>query len=205
MPRGPIWIVCLASVLTLGCLHAPVLWSPDGRWLAYTLAVQPTGQAPAPWWLFETAPPPRSGLNATTPVRRPASSVYRLWATSAETGESVLLEESRGPLTSPGWSPDGKALAFGRLVAEADGRARFEIVIQEGPGRQRVLFGRPYSELDSKAGDLPALAPSWSPDGRYLAVPLFQQTLGLAIVRADNGRILKVINDAYWPAWSPDK
>jgi hypothetical protein len=205
MPRGPIWIVGLASVLMLGCLHAPVIWSPDGRWLAYTMAVQPGSRMLAPWWLFETESPAGSDLSSARSKRRLAVAAYRLWATRAETGESVLLEESRGPLTSPVWSPDGRALAFGRLVPEPDGRARFEVVVQDGPGRQRVLLSRPHSELDAKAADLPGLAPAWSPDGRYLAVPWFQQMLSLAIVRADNGRILKVIDDAYWPAWSPDK
>jgi hypothetical protein len=30
------------------------------------------------------------------------------------------------------------------------------------------------------------------------------QTLSLGIIRADNGRVLKIIDDAYFPAWSPD-
>ncbi|MGE5755152.1 MAG: biopolymer transporter Tol, partial [Planctomycetaceae bacterium] len=205
MPRGPIWNVGLVSALMLSCLHAPVIWSPDGRWLAYTMAVQPGSRMRAPWWLFETEPPARSDREPVRPKPRAAAVAYRLWATRAETGESVLLEGSRGPLTSPGWSPDGRALAFGRLVPEPDGRARFEIVVQDGPGRQRVLLSRPHPELDAKAADLPVLAPAWSPDGRYLAVPWFQQTLSLAIVRADNGRVLKPIDDACWPAWSPDK
>jgi hypothetical protein len=204
MPRGPVWIVGLASTLTLGCLHAPAIWSPDGRWLAYTMAVEPGPRRLAPWWLFETGAPPGLDLSER-PKRRPSAASYRLWATKAETGESVLLEESRGPLSSACWSPDGKALAFGRLVAEPEGRARFEVVVMDGPGRQRVLSSRPYSDLDARAADLPFLSPSWSPDGRFLAVPIFQQALGLAILRADNGRVLKVIEGGYWPSWSPDK
>src|SRR5262249_15007591 len=136
---------------------------------------------------------------------RPAATSYRLWATQAETGESVLLEEARGPLSSPCWSPDGKAVAFGRIVPEPEGRARVEGVIMDGPGRQRGLYSRPYSNLNPRAADLPSLAPSWSTDGRFLAVPIFQQTLGLAILRADNGRVLKQLEGAYWPSWSPDK
>jgi hypothetical protein len=115
-----------------------------------------------------------------------------------------LLEESSGPLTSPSWSPDGLALAFGRLVSEREGRGRFEVVIQEAPDRKRVVLSRPVNEFHSRATDLPGLGLAWSPDGRYLAVPVFQQTLSLGIIRADNGRVLKVIEDAYLPAWSPD-
>ena len=145
-----------------------------------------------------------SAPDAGAPPGPVAPLLYRLWATRAESGESVLLEESRGPLTSPSWSPDGLALAFGRLVPEEEGRGRFEVVIQEAPDRKRVVLARPVNEFHARATELPGLGLAWSPDGRYLAVPLFQQTLCLGIIRADNGRVLKVIEDAYLPAWSPD-
>jgi hypothetical protein len=116
MARGPQWAVGLAAcVLVGGCLHAPVLWSPDGRWLAYTVAVRAETRIPRPGWLFDTQPPEplsRPKRDSTTSTGPPR--LYRLWATRVDTGVSVLLEESRGPLTSPCWSPDGKAIAFGR-------------------------------------------------------------------------------------------
>jgi hypothetical protein len=207
----------LCAVAMLGCLHAPVLWSPDGRWLAYTMAVRSDQPGLVPGWLFETAPRTRaSGLDLTIREARalkPAEArpqvgtgvlSYRLWATRADTGESVLLENARGPLTTPCWSPGGQALAFGRLVPEGEGRARFEVVVQEAPDRQRIVLTRPVNDFQARAGDLPGLAVAWSPDGRYLAVPLLLQTLSLGIIRADNGRILKIIEDAYLPSWSPD-
>ena len=40
----------------------------------------------------------------------------KLWTTRPETGESVLLEDSAGPLSAPAWSRDGTSLAFGRLT-----------------------------------------------------------------------------------------
>src|SRR5690348_1534515 len=122
MRRIIMGMIGIASLAVLGCLHAPVLWSPDGQWLAYTLCSRPG-------WLFETGGDGDPGRSASIPARR-APLRYRLWATRAESSESVLLEESRGPLTSPCWSPDGLALAFGRLVPEEEGRARFEIVVQ---------------------------------------------------------------------------
>jgi hypothetical protein len=191
-------------MLVAGCLHAPVLWSPDGQWLAYTMAVRPGPLVPAAGWLFDTS-------KATTPGRstiekRPAAApkVYRLWATRVDTGASVLLEESPGPLTSPAWSPDGRALAFGRLVPEGKGHSHFEVVIQDGPEHQRVILKRPHDDFNEVVADLPGLSLAWSPDSRYLAVPSYQQTLDLSIVRVDNGRVVKVIEDAYLPAWSPD-
>ena len=122
----------ISSLVLIGCLHAPVLWSPDGQWVAYTLASRPSAPRLEPGWLLGTGPDDDRGIAATLDARR-APRVYRLWATRAESSDSVLLEESRGPLTSPCWSPDGQALAFGRLVPEAEGRARFEVVVQEGP------------------------------------------------------------------------
>jgi Tol biopolymer transport system component len=220
MRRVRIGIAGLMAVGILGCLHAPVLWSPDGRWLAYTLTVRPDRTPLEPGWLFATSPRPDRRLSELrlevrgrelaveaprpAPGEEPAPPLYRLWATRRDTGESILLEESRGPLTSPSWSPDGQALAFGRLVPEPEGRAHFEVVVQEAPERQRVVLKQAAGAFPSRAVDLPGLAVAWSPDGRYLAVPWFQQTLSLGILRADNGRILKILEDAYLPAWSPD-
>src|SRR4051812_33686825 len=99
------WVIGLASILMLGCLHAPMLWSPDSRWLAYTMAVRPESPNLPPGWIFETAPAGAKGAGWTHATARPPALAYRLWATRAETGVSVLLEESRGPITSPCWSP----------------------------------------------------------------------------------------------------
>jgi hypothetical protein len=194
-------LIGVTALALLGCLHAPVLWSPDGQWVAYTMALR-NGQGLEPGWLFETGRGETSLTKSGPAAAEPH--VYRLWATHAASGESVLLEQSRTPLTTPAWSPDGQALAFGRLVSEAGGRGRFEINIQEAPDRKRIVLARPVTELHARAADLPGLALAWSPDGRYLAVPLLGQPLSLGIIRADNGRLLKLINDAYLPAWSPD-
>lgn len=207
MRRQAGWLLGLASAMMVGCLSAPVLWSPDGRWLAYTVAVRADGPLLEPGWLFRTG----SGgsddlLGWGDPARRPAAAVHRIWATEAETGVSVLLEQSPGPLSSPAWSPDGKALAFIRLVPEANGRVRFQVVVQDAPDRKRVILSVPPADYHARVADLPALTLAWSPDGRYLAIPWYQQpgSLGLAIIRADNGRILKEVADAYLPSWAPD-
>ena len=191
--------LALASAIAIGgCLHAPMPWSPDGKWLAYTVEVRPVDRVLQPGWLFES--PTATPSDPKAPGRPTA---YRLWATRGDSGASVLLEESSHPLTAPGWSPDGRALAFGRVVPEADGSGRFEVVILEGPARRRVVVSRPLPEIGAEAGRLPGQAIAWSPDGRYLAIPQLNP-LGLAIVRSDNGRQLNAINDAFLPSWSPD-
>jgi WD40-like Beta Propeller Repeat len=195
-------LLALSLVFALivgGCLHAPMPWSPDGKWLAYTVEVRPIDGMLRSGWLFEspTSPPSVPSQESSRPTG------YRLWATRADSGESVLLEDSPLPLTAPGWSPDGRALAFGRVVVDAEGTSKFEVVILDGPGRRRVLSSRPLGILGSDASRLPGQAIAWSPDGRYLAIPQLNP-LGLAILRADNGRQVNTINDGFLPSWSPD-
>jgi WD40-like Beta Propeller Repeat len=194
--------LAVASVLAIGgCLHAPMPWSPDGKWLAYTVEVRPIGQMLRPGWLFEKSTVEAPARSRVAP--KSSATSYRLWATRADSGASVLLEDSPGPLTAPGWSPDGRALGFGRVVPDADGSGRFEVVVLEGPTRRRVVSSRALPVISAGAARLPGQAIAWSPDGRYLAVPQLGPD-GLAIIRADNGRQVNSINDAFLPSWSPD-
>ncbi len=203
--RRNVLIAMLLGLTTLasGCLRAPTSWSPDGRWLAYTMSVRTVDPLPPPGWLFD-------GLDAAAVRRTPAivkpsdTERYQIWASQLETGESVKLAESRAPLTSPSWSPSGRALAFGRIVTDSDQHGRFEIVVMDGLDHERILYSRPHGEFHPRAFDLPGLSFAWSPDGRYLAGPIFQQGLDLAVIRADNGRVMKVVENAYLPSWSPD-
>ncbi len=200
MRRNLLPTFAIASMLLVigGCLHAPMPWSPDGKWLAYTVEVRPMEGLLRPGWLFES---PTAIPAAPSAAGRPTA--YRIWATRGDTGASVLLEETSLPLTSPGWSPNGRALAFGRVVSEADGKGRFEVVILDGPNHRRVISSRPLSEISDEASRLPGQAIVWSPDGRHLAVPQLSP-LGLSIIRADTGRQVSSINDAFLPSWSPD-
>ncbi|CAN5828941.1 hypothetical protein BH23PLA1_BH23PLA1_20370 [soil metagenome] len=204
MSRVLLWSLVVAPLVVPGCVHSPVLWSPDGRWLAYTVATRPVEEVLRPGWIFQDQRPELFGSDdPSAGVEGPEDLRYRLWVTRAEDGAAVLLEESAGPLTSPGWDPEGKALAFGRLVPLPDGRQRYEVVSRGRSGRQHVLYEKVVASFGAEMAGLPGLAVAWSPDGRHIAAPL-PSPMGLILLRADTGRTVQVIEGAYFPAWSPD-
>jgi hypothetical protein len=129
---------------------------------------------------------------------------YRIYATSNVGEGTSLLEQSRRPLTAPAWSPDGRSLAFGRVAGSGAEGYRLELVVQDGIRKQKVLVSRPLADADSSAGNFTASTLAWSPDGRYLAICGPPASLGLSVIRADNGRVLKTVEAASWPSWSPD-
>ncbi len=201
LPPAAVLAISLGLAAAVGCVPSPLAWSPDGRWIAYTLATRPPGEATPAGWMFDAGP-------VGDPTGPPGTAVgldYRIWASRTDDGTSVLLEEGRGPLTAPGWSPDGSSLAFGRWLPAEEGRpARYELVVQDAPGRRRVVLSQDLDgPVKADPAGLPGLAVAWSPDGRTLAAPVLKPA-GLALVRAEGGRVLKAVDDAYWPAWSPD-
>jgi hypothetical protein len=201
MRRGLVWLLGLTPTLALAGADAPMHWSPDGRWVAYTVSTPADRPILPPGWLF------RNDRGASTASREGVAGgpgMFRLYATEADAKTSVLLEESPWPLTSPEWSPDGRALTFGRLRGDRPGPLRFEVVIQEGPRQQRVLLSRALGERQPELDGLPSRVLAWSPDSRYLVVPNRLSGFGLSIVRADNGQTIKSLEGVSWPVWSPD-
>ena len=43
----------MATSLTASCLHAPMSWSPDGQWLAYTMVEPADSPTLRPGWLYD--------------------------------------------------------------------------------------------------------------------------------------------------------
>src|SRR4051794_29389683 len=92
MSRTVVWGSGLTAAMMLGCLNSAVLWSPDGRWVAYTIAVRSGAPELAPGWLFRSTSARGEGGESGEGMRRGPTASYRIWATRPETGESVLLE-----------------------------------------------------------------------------------------------------------------
>ena len=193
----------LAAILASPCPTGPVDWSRDGRWIAWTGVESTAAPALSEGWLLS----PRGSGPAVAAARE----VHRVWATRFPSLESVLIEESEHPLSSPRWSPDGRTMVYGRFVAsDPESRdvqsGRFEVVVRSGLDRERVVVIDPDLRLDAgERAALPGLRPEPSPDGKRIAVPRPGAAGGLWLARLDDsGAATTTIENAVAPAWSPD-
>lgn len=156
------------------------LWSPDGRWIAFTFNPKPTEGG-----LYVTDPDgadPKVVLGgvfsqfAWSPDSNALSVRGLPWPTGKpesiqsalilRTGQVVIAHRSPGQATvlttdaaggnwSPVWSPDGKTVA---VIIGTEGKQQLLAV---------SLTGRPHQVLAQEPG---FASPVWSPDGREVAV-----------------------------------
>jgi Tol biopolymer transport system component len=210
----------LATAVAAGWIGSPMSWSPDGRWLSYTMAPDSASAPRRPGWLFDAtsaAPETSNGRGhadgrADGPVNPPAGpGSYRIWASQRDGGTSVLIEESATPLTAPRWHPRARSLAFGRFVPDSVGprgpstHGRLDLVIRDGLDRGRTVPAVPECELDDQTRtQIPQVAPAWSPDGQFLAFPRPGHTPGTLIIRVESHRVVQTLDSALMPSWSPD-
>ncbi len=223
IPQGLLGFVRLVTttVAAAGWVGSPMSWSPDARWLSYTVAPQPGSAERESGWLFDASRPLSGNREATREVEAPSgplsprplagSGSYRIWASQRDGEASVLIEESTWPLTAPTWSPRGRAMAFGRFVPESmeppqpTPRGRLEVVIQDGLDRKHTVLAVPAYELDDDARvQFARVGPVWSPDGQYLAFPRPGRVPSVLIIRVDSRKLLRTLDNALLPAWSPD-
>ncbi len=134
------------------------------------------------------------------------SPVYQIWVAHPNNEASVLVEETRWPLTAPSWSPRGKAIAFGRFVpqsmepTQSAQRGRFEVVIQDAMKRKRLFWASQEFELDDQTrARFPQLALAWSPNGRFLAVSQPGREPSILIMGTDSAKVLATLEHATLP------
>jgi TolB protein len=120
---------------------------------------------------------------------------FRLIVSDADGENAKIIADSPQPLMSPAWSPDARRLAY--VSFEGNASAVYVQTLRTGT-RERVS-GRPGVNG----------APSFSPDGRLLALVLSQDSGNLDIYTLDlTTQVLRRLttNDAIdtEPTWAPD-
>ena len=208
-----LWLLTTTSMA--GWMNSPMSWSPDGEWLGYTAVLDPGRNDWGAGWLFDTNSWDGTARDATAVGDRKStarSPVYQIWVAHPNNEASVLVEETRWPLTAPSWSPRGKAIAFGRFVpqsmepTQSAQRGRFEVVIQDAMKRKRVFWASQEFELDdqTRAVFSPARGLAWSPNGRFLAISQPGREPSILIMGTDSAKVLATLEHATLPVWSPD-
>jgi TolB protein len=125
----------------------------------------------------------------------PPSQTYRLFVADADGVNQQRVLETRYPLMSPSWSPDGQFLAY--VSFETKHSAIYVQQVRTGERRQ----------VSARAGVNGA--PEWSPDGKRLAITLGGSSGNPDIYILDLGSqvLTRVTDDPAIdtePVWSPD-
>lgn len=181
-------------------------WSPDGRWLAFTMHdhvhVTPV-EGGLPKKITDFAP------GASTPKWMPDSQGLVVSIERDEADQLVLTDrdgswpralttDSQGDHWDPQPSPDGRSVAY--VYRRFDDMNRLDICVVDIESRQsRLVHGLPKVRM---------WMPRWSPDGAWLA--FISQEAGhddLWLVKPDSTDLRQVTKAGYDLsdiAWSPD-
>lgn len=200
------WVVDGEPLSTRPGLNAAGAWSPDGRWLAISLAEGGNSEI--------SVLDGRTGEEHSRLTQHPAVDTSPAWSpdgkrlafVSDRTGKpQIWIADMAGkaPLervtvggytTSPDWSPDGQSIVYALQVEGA----KFALM--------RYDFRTRSSTRLTPAG-VSGENPSYSPDGRYIAfVQRSDTTEGgqlLSIMNAD-GSFIRVVGPLRYRIFSPD-
>ncbi len=128
-------------------------------------------------------------------VGNPKAPTYRLIVADADGENARAMLESREPIMSPAWSPDGRRLAY---VSFENGSSQVFVQELRTGARRRVSARKGVNS-----------APAWSPDGRSLALALSRADGNLDIYTLQlANQVLRRLTD--WPSietepnWSVD-
>lgn len=108
-----------------------------------------------------------------------------------------------GGNSDPDWSPDGKQIAFRSEAPGPDGEQRGAVWVVDADGSNLYSLSR-------RAGMAYGAVPSWSPDGKRIAISGFRregEASGIYTVGLDGSdlkRLTPAGREAQYPAWSPD-
>jgi len=119
---------------------------------------------------------------------------YKLAIADSDGHNEQVVYQSKQPILSPSWSPDGKNLVF---VSFARGRPEIYV--------QNIL-----NQQTRRVAAFPGLngAPAWSPDGKYLALTLSKDgNPEIYLMNMANQQLRRITNNYAIdtePAWLPD-
>jgi len=130
----------------------------------------------------------------TVERRGPKDATYRLQIADADGYNAKTILESRQPVLSPAWSPDGNRLAY--VSFEERNSAIYVQDVRTGQ-RQKVVSGAGINS-----------SPAFSPDGQRLAVTRSKEgNPDIYVVELGSGQQTRLTTDGgidTEPAWSPD-
>ena len=126
---------------------------------------------------------------------QPPTQNYQLIIADADGENQRLILQSRFPLMSPAWSPDGQWLAY--VSFESKRSAVYVQLVRTGERRQ----------VSARAGINGA--PAWSPDGHRLALTLGggNGNLDIYVLELANQNLTRITDDPAIdtePTWAPD-
>ena len=159
-----------AKLTNLAQMPSGISWSPDGKWIAFSMWVPTRGKP------FVSMPSKPKGAKWAAPARVIDKMLYRadgagyledgnrhIFVLSAEGGASRQL--TTGPFNhggSPSWSPDGKS-----ILISANRHKNGEYDPQNSEVLEITLRDGAITSLTSRQG--PDWSPVYSPDGKQIA------------------------------------
>jgi len=175
-------------------------WSPNGEWIAFSstraglpnlFLMRPDGSSLTQLTFDEGEYPTWSPDSQRIAYASAQGNEYDLFVIHADGSQRVRLTDNRVRDMFPAWSPDGAFIAYqtGRdfpAPTEEETEAEIHVMRADGTCDHRLT----QNALDDAA-------PTWSPDGQYLAWEEHAQIL-LMTARGANQRFLV---NGHFPSW----
>lgn len=178
--------------------------SPDGSRVAFVgsnaddtgIFVQPTSTSESPFFLTEGRSPRwHSDGNQIVFVKD-----SQIWTITLDDKRPTVVHDQIRQARAPVFSPDGSTVAYYSTVS---GSQDIWVVSTDGSGQPRQVTDELMSEDDGR------FAPSWSPDGQYLAAvsnraDYWSDDVWLIDVTSGNTRqVSQGLMASSTPVWSP--